>query len=598
MPDGERILIVGALLAAALAASLVAGRVRLPGLVLFLGLGMAIGSDGLDLIEFDDFQVAETIGVIALALILFEGGLTAGWSEIRPVFWPAVSLATIGTLITAGLVGVAAAWLLDLPLLYGLLLGSIVSTTDSAAIFSVLRGSSLKRRIARLLEAESGLNDPIAVLLVIGFIEWIAQPDYGLGDMAVLFVEELGIGAVAGVATGWVAVTAFKRVPFVSSGLYPVASIATAAIAFGAADVLGGSGFLAVYLAGLALGGSRVPARTTIIDFHAGLGWVSQIVLFFTLGLLVFPTELGAVAGPGLLLAVVLAVVARPIAALVATRVGRFPPREAVLIGWAGLRGAIPIVLATFPVIAGIPRADLFFNIVFFVVLTSTLVQGATFEPLARALGVTADEPALPRPLIEVGAIRRLGAEVIEYPVGESEAVVGCVVNELGLPRDALVNVIVRGEEALLPRGSTRIDAGDRLHILTRESARDEVEALRVRWRVGPMRTPEAPAIQAVGRATIFTVRPWAPGDGDLSQPDQLGGVAVVRRLRTRRERGGALVQLADGRLGITGDGVVAVGGSRQLLRYCRERIRRASEPEERAWWQEAAGVVSQRAVS
>jgi cell volume regulation protein A len=597
MTDGGLILVTGALLALGIVASLAAGRLRVPGLILFLALGMAIGSDGLGLIVFDDFELTRTIGVIALALILFEGGLTAGWSEIRPVFWPALSLATIGTLITAGLVGVAAAWLLDLPLLYGLLLGAIVSTTDSAAIFSVLRGSNLKRRIARVLEAESGLNDPVAILLVIGFIEWIGQPEYGLADMAVLFVEELGIGAVAGVACGWISATAFKRVPFVSSGLYPVASIATAAIAFGAADVLGGSGFLAVYLAGLALGGARVPARATITDFHAGLGWVSQIVLFFTLGLLVFPSELGSIAGPGLLLAVVLAVVARPIAALVATRVGRFPPREAVLIGWAGLRGAIPIVLATFPVIAETPRAGVFFNIVFFVVLTSTLVQGATFEPLARALGVTADEPALPRPLIEVGAIRQLGAEVIEYPVGAGEAVVGHVVNELGLPRDALVNVIVRGEEALLPRGSTPIEAGDRLHILTRESVRDEVEALRVRWREGPMRTPKPAAPRAVGRATIFTVRPWAPGDGDLSQPDRLGGVAVARRLRTRRERGGALVLLEDGRFGITGDGLVAVGGSRQLLRYCRERIRRASEPEERAWWQEAAGVVSQRAL-
>ena len=597
MTDGSLILVTGALLALGIAASLAAGRLRVPGLILFLALGMAIGSDGLGLIVFDDFELTRTIGVVALALILFEGGLTAGWSEIRPVFWPALSLATVGTLITAGVVGVAAAWLLDLPLLYGLLLGSIVSTTDSAAIFSVLRGSNLKRRIARLLEAESGLNDPVAILLVIGFIEWISQPDYGLGDMAILFVEELGIGAVAGVAFGWFSVTAFKRVPFVSSGLYPVASIATAAIAFGAADVLGGSGFLAVYLAGLALGGSRVPARTTIIDFHAGLGWVSQIVLFFTLGLLVFPTQLGPVAAPALLLAVVLAVVARPIAALVATRVGRFPPREAILIGWAGLRGAIPIVLATFPVIAETPRAGVFFNIVFFVVLTSTLVQGATFELLARALGVTSNEPALPRPLIEVGAIRRLGAEVIEYPVGEGEAVVGRVVNELGLPRDALVNVLVRGEEALLPRGSTRIEAGDRLHILTRASVRDEVEALRVRWRDGPMETPAVVAPQSAGRATIFTVRPWAPGDGDLSRPERLGGVAVTRRLRTRRGREGALVLLEDGRFGITGDGLVAVGGSRQLLRYCGERIRRASEPEERAWWQEAAGVVSQRAV-
>ncbi|MDQ3355730.1 MAG: cation:proton antiporter, partial [Actinomycetota bacterium] len=266
MTDGALILVTGALLALGIAASLAAGRLRVPGLILFLALGMAIGSDGLGLIVFDDFELTRTIGVVALALILFEGGLTAGWPEIRPVFWSAVSLATIGTLITAGLVGAAAAWLLDLPLLYGLLLGSIVSTTDSAAIFSVLRGSSLKRRIARTLEAESGLNDPIAVLLVIGFIEWIGRPDYGLGDMAILFVEELGIGAVAGVACGQGAVMAFRRVPFVSSGLYPVASIATAAIAFGAADVLGGSGFLAVYLAGLALGGARVPARATITD--------------------------------------------------------------------------------------------------------------------------------------------------------------------------------------------------------------------------------------------------------------------------------------------------------------------------------------------
>jgi potassium/hydrogen antiporter len=597
MSDGALILVTGALLALGIAASLAAGRLRVPGLILFLALGMAIGSDGLGLIEFDDFELTRTVGIVALVLILFEGGLTAGWPEIRPVFWPAASLATIGTLLTAVIVGVAAAWLLDLPLLYGMLLGSIVSTTDSAAIFSVLRGSSLRRRTARVLEAESGLNDPIAVLLVIGFIEWIERPEGGLANMAILLVEELGIGALVGLACGALSVAAFRRVPFVSSGLYPVASIATAAISFGLADVLHGSGFLAVYLAGLALGGSRVPARATIADFHAGVGWVSQIVLFFTLGLLVFPMDLVPIAEEGLLLAFVLAVVARPVAALVATRVGRFPPRESLLIGWAGLRGAIPIVLATFPVIAGVPRADDFFDIVFFVVLTSTLIQGATFEPLARALGVTASERARPRPLVEVGAIRQLGAEVVEYPVGEGEAVVGHVVNELGLPRDALVNVIVRDGEALLPRGSTRVEAGDVLHILTRETARDEVEALHERWRKGPMLEPAEPATRTTGRATIFTVRPWAPGDGDLSEPHAVGGVPVARRLRTRREQGGALVQLADGRFAVTGEGRVAVGGSRQLLRYCRERIARAREPEERAWWQEAAGVVSQRSI-
>lgn len=597
MTDGALILVTGALLALGIAAALAAGRLRVPGLVLFLVLGMAIGSDGLALIEFDDFELTRTIGVIALVLILFEGGLAAGWSEIRPVLWPAISLATVGTLATAGLVAVAAALLIDLPVLSALLLGSIVASTDSAAIFSVLRGSSLKRRIARVLEAESGLNDPIAILLVIGFIEWIERPGYGLGDMALLLVEELAIGAVIGLLLGRLSVIGFRRVRFVSSGLYPVASIATAAIAFGAADVLGGSGFLAVYLAGLALGSSRVPARGTITDFHAGLGWVSQIVLFFTLGLLVFPGGLVDIAGEGLLLAAALAFVARPLAALLATRVGRFPPRESLLIGWAGLRGAIPIVLATFPVIEGVPQAGEFFNIVFFVVLTSTLVQGATFEPLARVLAVTAAEPALPRPLIEVGTIRRLGAEVIEYPVGESEAVVGRVVNELGLPRDALVSVIVRGEEALLPRGSTRIEGGDNLHIIARERVREEVEALFERWRDGPMEVPEERRVRATGRATIFTVRPWQPVDGEPASPGSVGGVPVVQRLRTRRGEAGALVQLEDGRFAITGDGLVAVGGSRQLLRYCRERIGRATEPEARAWWQEAAGVVSQRAL-
>ena len=599
MEDGTLILVAGALLALGISASLLAGRLRVPGLVLFLLLGMAMGSDGLGLIDFGgtehDVELARTIGIVALALILFEGGLAAGWGEIRPVLRGALPLATIGTLITAAVTGFLSHLLFDLTVLEGLLLGAVIASTDSAAIFSVLRGSSVKRKLARTLEAESGFNDPVAVLLVLGFIEWIDSPSYGAADMALLMFEQLAIGGVTGFAIGAGAVMAFRRVQFTTTGLYPVASIATAAIAYGAADALGGSGFLAVYLAGLALGSGRIPARRTIEDFHAGLAWVGQIALFFTLGLLVFPRELGDVVTDGLLLAVVLTLVARPLGTFLTTSIAGYDIREMTLLSWAGLRGALPVVFATFPVIEGIPQAERFFNLVFFVVITSALIQGATIDPLARRLRLTTREPAVPRPLMEVGTIRRLGAEVLEFPVRAGDALVGRLVNELGLPRDALVNVIVRDDEALLPRGSTEVAAGDRLHIMVREPARGDVEGLFERWRAGPIpgSAPDRlPTLQ--GRTPIFSVKPWAEGQGDPSAPTTIEGVEVRRTLRTRREARGSLVLLADGRLAVTGEGVVATGSPRQLVRYCRERVGRAQSAQARAWWQEVAGALTQ----
>jgi len=599
--EGGLILAAGILLAAGIGAALAAGRLRVPGLVLFLGLGMLLGTDGLALIDFGgserDVELARTIGVIALALILFEGGLVAGWDDIRSVIGPSLSLATVGTLATAMLTGAAAHLLLGLDWLPSLLLGSIVAGTDSAAIFSVLRQSSLKRRLARTLEAESGFNDPVAVILVLGFIEWIQNPGYGVLDLLALGLTQLPIGAVVGVAVGTAGVAAFNRASFTTQGLYPVASIATAGIAFGLADVLHGSGFLAVYLAGLTLGSARIPGKRTVEDFHGGVAWVSQIALFLTLGLLVFPSELDDVALDGLILAAVLLLVARPAAALLATRVGRFPVRESMLVSWAGLRGALPVVFATFPVIEGIPEADRFFNLVFFVVLISALLQGATFEPLARALGLTSSEPALSRPLLEVGTIQRLGAEVLEFPVGDDHCIVGRLINELGLPREALVNVLVRGEEALLPRGSTQIEGGDRLHILVREPVRAEVEGLFDRWRHGPIGEP-APAVTSVrSHSAVFSVRPWSEEEGDAGAPGHVDGVPVARSLRTRRGARASLVQLEDARFAVIGDGVVAIGGPRQVFRYCRERIGRAKDPEGRAWWQEVAGVLSQRTL-
>jgi cell volume regulation protein A len=592
MSDGELILVAAALLAAGIGASLLASRIRLPGLLLFLALGMAIGSDGLAWIDFNNYELARTIGVVALALILFEGGLTAGFEEIRPVLRSSLSLAILGTLGTAVICGFAASWLFDLSTLEGMLLGAIISSTDGAAIFALLRESTLRRRLARTLEGEAGFNDPVAVLLVIGFIEWTQQDTYGVLDLALLFVREMGIGAVVGLAVGSLAVYALRNTRLASPGLYPVATLATAGLAYGGAATLHGSGFLAAYLAGLMLGSARIPAKQTVVVFHQGLAWVAQIAMFLALGLLVFPSQLGDVWLEGTALALVLVFIARPLTAALATAVEPFTAGERVVLGWAGLRGAVPVVLATFPVIEGLDPERTFFNIVFFAVVISTLLQGGTVEWLARKLGVTTSEPALPRPLIETGTVRRLGAEIVEYPVGEDDAIVGQLVRELGLPRDALLSVIVRGEEALLPRGSTRIEADDRLHVMVREEVAREMPDLLERWRTGPVEIPTVRQAPLRAGTAVFTTRRWTEADGDPGFPDEVHGVSVAQQIRTRRDQRGALVALEDGRFAVTGP-LVAIGGPLQVQRYARRQLASEEDAAARAWWQEVIGALA-----
>jgi cell volume regulation protein A len=590
--DGELILVAGALLAAALAGALLAGRLRVPGLLLFLAIGMAIGSDGAGWINLSDYELTRRIGIVALAAILFEGGLNAGFAEIRPVLRPGLALALVGTIGTALIAGFAAVLLFDFDTLEGLLVGAILAATDGAAIFALLRGSTLRRRLARTLEAEAGFNDPVAILLVIGFIEWIEQPDYGIWDMAELFARQISIGLAVGVAVGAAAVWALRRLAFATAGLYPVASMATAALAFGAADSLDGSGFLAVYLAGLVLGSAHIPARQTITVFHQGLAWVAQIGLFLTLGLLVFPSQLDDVWLEGTALALIVVVLARPLSAAVATAFDRFTAAERFALGWAGLRGGVPVVLATFPVIAGVPGSVEYFNIAFFAVVLSTLLQGTTFEPLAKALGLTTAEPALPRPIAESGTIRRLGAEVVEYPVGAEDAIAGQRVRELGLPREALLNVIVRGGEAIPPRGSTRIEPGDRLHVLLRQEVARDFPELIERWQHGPL-APE-PVRRPLVRSSsvIFSSRPWDEADGSPADPRAVGGTPVILHLRTRRDTPGGLLLLEDGRYAVTGP-VVATGAAAQLQRYARRCLARSATDAERAWWQEVVGALA-----
>jgi cell volume regulation protein A len=593
--DGQLILIAGALLAAGLLASLLAGRVRVPSLLLFLGLGMAIGSDGLGWIDFDDYRLARTIGIVALALILFEGGLTSGLLEIRPVLPSAISLAVVGTIVTALVTGLAASWLFDLSTLEGLLMGAVLASTDGAAIFALLRGSTLERKLASTLEAESGFNDPMAVLLVLGFIAWIQDPAYGIADMLWLLVRQIGIGLAIGGLVGAATIAALRRVRLDTGGLYPVASLAAAALAFGGADSLHGSGFLAVYVAGLALGTAGIPAQRTVTSFHQGLAWVAQVVLFLALGLLVFPSDLAAIAVDGTVLALVVVLVARPLAVGVATPIGGYTLAERAILAVAGLRGAVPVVLATFPVIAGVEGSDELFNVVFFAVLISTVLQGASFEPLAKRLGVTTREPALPRPLAEAGTIRALGAEVLEFPIGASDAIAGARVRDLDLPREAVVNVIVRGDEAIPPRGSTRLLADDQLHLLVRSDQAGDVHRLMRRWREGPIGPPARPRRLPRGAATVLSVRPYREGmvDGDLSHPRAVIGEPAVAQLRIRRDTPGALVALADGRYAVTGP-LVVVGSRRDITQFATRRMRRLpADAPERAWLQNVVGAMA-----
>lgn len=591
MTAAELILAAGVLLAAAVAASLVAARLGIPSLLLFLAVGMAAGSDGAGWISFDDYDLARDISIAALALILFDGGLRSGVSQLRGVLWPSLRLAFAGTVIVAIVTGVAASLLFGLPLLQGLLLGSIVASTDSAAVFGLLRRSSLSRRLVRTIEGESGFNDPVALILVLGFVDWIRHPDYGLVDMTVLALRALVIGGLCGYLVGRLAVDVLSRIRLPMTGLYPVASFAVAALAFGTADNLNGSGLLAVYLAALLLADAPIPGRQTIAVFHDGLAWIAQLGLFLTLGLLVRPSSLEAVATEGIVLALVLVLFARPLATMAATVGVGFTGPERLVLAWAGLRGAVPIVFATIPVAAGLPGSTAFFNIVFFAVVVSTVLQGLTFEPLARALGLTTIAPVLPRPLVEFGGARRLGAEVVEYPVTVADGVVGRRVRDLELPLGITLAVIVRGDEAVPPMDSSRLHAGDVLHFLVREEIAGRIPELlgRLREPAADARIAERPAGSGELRG-LFSV-PWTTDHGDPADPDLLLGVLVVERLRVRRDQRGALVQLEDGRYAVTG-ATLAAGPAEVVRRYARRRLARAPGTAEAMWWEEVADAL------
>jgi cell volume regulation protein A len=478
----EQLLILTALfLVLSIVASKVAARSGIPILLLFLGLGMLAGSDGPGGIFFDNPWLAQTVGVIALVLILFSGGLDTQLSDVRAVLRPGLSLATLGVLVTACSVGVFMHLIFGFTLYEGILLGAIISSTDAAAVLTLLRGRGihLKARLKPLLELESGSNDPMAVFLTIGMIQLIQSPATSPLVLLPLFVVQMSLGALAGVIIGRGGAWLINRLRLEYEGLYPVVTVAAALLAYSATALIGGNGFLAVYLAGLLIGDRKIIHRNSLRRFHDGLAWLAQIAMFLTLGLQVYPSRLPPVIQEGLLVALFLIFVARPLSvsvALLASR--RLNWRKRLFVAWVGLRGAAPIILATFPLLAGLQRADEIFHLVFFIVISSVVIQGMSLGWVARLLRVDAPAPPPTSSLAKALEDETLTDNILELTVQPSCGVVGKQLLDLKLPRGVLIVLIGRGRETIIPNGGTLLEAGDLVLLVAHAEERAKVEAL------------------------------------------------------------------------------------------------------------------------
>ena len=458
---------LGVLLALSALLTRPAGRARVPVPLLFLAIGMVAGSEGLGGIAFDNYRSAFRLGSAALMLILFDGGMNTSMSVIRHVIRPAALLASVGVLGTALLVGLFA-HALHVPWGVAFLLGAVVSSTDAAAVFAVLRGSNmhLKRRVGGTLEVESGMNDPAAVILTMLLTVNLIEPDQTpVWRIALDIGQQMVVGGGIGLAVGQGGRWLLRRYTLPTSGIYPVLTIAFALLAFGAPTLIDGSGFLAVYVAGVVLGNGPLPYRGSLLRVHDALAWLSQVAMFLVLGLLVFPSRLLDVAWMGLALALFLALVARPAVVALCLIPFRYAPRDIVYVGWVGLRGAVPIVLATYPVLAGVPQGERLFNIVFFIVVVNAIVPGTTVPWLTRRLGLESGDPPAPQAVLGIESLRPLNAELMSFYVDDALAVCGATLAELPFPGGAAVTIIVRGRELVPPKGDTRLEAGDHVYI-------------------------------------------------------------------------------------------------------------------------------------
>ena len=444
-------------------------RLGLPSLLVYLGIGIVLGESVLG-IPFDDAGLTEAAGWGALVLILSEGGLTTRWAAVRPALWVGVALATAGVAVSIVVVGVGLHVILDLEWRTAFLWGAVLSSTDAAAVFSVLRGVGVGRRLRGALELESGMNDAPAVLAVL----LLASDDPITWVTPLLVVYELVVGAVIGYVLGRAGAWALRRAALPATGLYPLAALAGCVLAYSAGTLAHASGLLATYIAALVLGNSNLPHRSDVLSFAEGTGWLAQMGLFVLLGLYASPPRLVDAVVPALIAGTVLVLAARPVSVLVSAVPFRVPWREQVFLSWAGLRGAVPIVFALVALQEGAPGGQRLVDAVFVLVLVNTLVQGTSLPFLARRLRLVASEPRE----IEVDAapLDQLGADLLQVRVPVGSRLRGVYLRELRLPRGATVSLVVREEEAFTPTDDTRLRVGDQLLVVTTAAAREATE--------------------------------------------------------------------------------------------------------------------------
>lgn len=458
-----------------MAAVRISSRSGLPSLLLYLGIGIALGQDGIFDVKFDNAELTQVIGYAALVVILAEGGLGAKWKEVRPVLPAAAVVSTVGVGISVGITASAAHYLVGLDWRQALIIGAVVSSTDAAAVFSVLRRVPLPSRITGVLEAESGFNDAPVVILVVAFsaVGPVEHWYLLIGEIAL----ELAIGAAIGITVGWLGSLGLRHVALPASGLYPIAVMAIAVMAYAAGAMAHGSGFLAVYLAAMILGNSKLPHWPATRGFADGLGWLAQIGMFVLLGLLVTPHDLVDDFWPAVVVGLVLTMVARPLSVFLSLAPFRLPAREKVLMSWAGLRGAVPIILATIPMVSGVEGSTRIFNIVFVLVIVYTLIQGPTLPWVAAKLKIADDEAEADDLGVESAPLERLRGHLLSVDIPEKSKMHGVEVGELRLPAGAAVTLVVRQEESFVPSPTTVLRRGDELLVVATDPVRDKAEA-------------------------------------------------------------------------------------------------------------------------